>query len=209
MAGESASKRASFTSLLCVVLHSIKSFLLSIRSILFFFSLFIFNFFFLLLNFVSLYFIYLISFFFFLLLIRSKALDTEAYQVGLWAGEGDHGAVKSPRTYCRRRLLNTRCVGGPIARVRARFSTTTTRARGNNIENRTLEIFIFFLYFFNFFFFFTNFAFHGRKSSLDTGCFSETCRFFVFFYYIIYFVVRYLPPTMIRFEFEDSIRSIK
>lgn len=37
MAGESASKRASFTSLLCVVLHSIKSFLLSIRSILFFF----------------------------------------------------------------------------------------------------------------------------------------------------------------------------
>lgn len=65
MAGESASKRASFTSLLCVVLHSIKSFLLSIRSILFFFSLFIFNFFFLLLNFVSLYFIYLISFFFF------------------------------------------------------------------------------------------------------------------------------------------------
>lgn len=158
MAGESASKRASFTSLLCVVLHSIKSFLLSIRSILFFFSLFIFNFFFLLLNFVSLYFIYLISFFFFLLLIRSKALDTEAYQVGLWAGEGDHGAVKSPRTYCRRRLLacdNTRCVGGPIARVRARFSTTTTRARGNNIENRTLEIFIFFLYFFNFFFFFS------------------------------------------------------
>lgn len=161
------------------------------------------------LNFVSLYFIYLISFFFFLLLIRSKALDTEAYQVGLWAGEGDHGAVKSPRTYCRRRLLKTRCVGGPIARVRARFSTTTTRARGNNIENRTLEIFIFFLCFFNFFFFFTNFAFHGRKSSLDTGCFSETCRFFVFFYYIIYFVVRYLPPTMIRFEFEDSIRSIK
>lgn len=88
-------------------------------------------------------FIYNIFFFFFWLLIRLKALDTEAYQVGLWAGEGDHGAVKSPRTYRSRRLLNTRCVD-PIARVRARFSTTTTRARGNNIENRTLEIFFLF-----------------------------------------------------------------
>ncbi|KAK1132606.1 hypothetical protein K0M31_013991 [Melipona bicolor] len=43
-------------------------------------------------------------------------LDTEAYQVGLWAGEGDHDAVKSPCTYCRRSILNTRCVD-PIACV--------------------------------------------------------------------------------------------
>lgn len=44
MAGESASKRASFTSLLCVVLHSINlSCFLFV--LFFFFSLFIFNFF--------------------------------------------------------------------------------------------------------------------------------------------------------------------
>lgn len=152
------------------------------------------------LNFVSLYFIYLISFFFFLLLIRSKALDTEAYQVGLWAGEGDHGAVKSPRTYCRRRLLNTRCVGGPIARVRARFSTTTTRARGNNIENRTLEIFIFFLCFFNFFFFFTNFAFHGRKSSLDHWMLLRNVPFLCFL--LLYYLFRGSLPS----SYDDSIR---
>lgn len=180
----------------CSVLCFIQSIFLAFYSFYSFFSLSLSLIFFLLLNFVSLYFIYLyiISFFFFCLLIRLKALDTEAYQVGLWAGEGDHGAVKSPRTYRSRRLLNTRCVD-PIARVRARFSTTTTRARGNNIENRTLEIFF---YFFNFLFF-LRISHYGRKSSLDTGCFSEMCRFSVFFYFIIYFVVRYLPPR-------DSIR---
>lgn len=143
MAGESASKRASFTSLLCVVLHSINlSCFLFV--LFFFFSLFIFNFFSFAKFCFTLFYLFIYNiFFFFWLLIRLKALDTEAYQVGLWAGEGDHGAVKSPRTYRSRRLLNTRCVD-PIARVRARFSTTTTRARGNNIENRTLEIFFLF-----------------------------------------------------------------
>jgi len=29
-----------------------------------------------------------------------QALDTEAYQVGLWAGEGDQSAVESPVYRC-------------------------------------------------------------------------------------------------------------
>lgn len=82
---------------LSVVLHSIN------LSCFFFVIRFIF---FSLLAFFS-----IVHFFFFFFL---KALDTEAYQVGLWAGEGNHGAVKSPCTYCRRSLLNTRCVD-PIA----------------------------------------------------------------------------------------------
>ena len=119
--GESASKRARFTaasSLLCFIQSIFLAFFFVIRFI-----------FFLYLLFFSI--VHFIFFFFFL-----KALDTEAYQVGLWAGEGNHGAVKSPCTYCRRSLLNTRCVD-PIAWVRPDFRPRPRRrARGNNIENR-------------------------------------------------------------------------